>query len=212
MREAAEMSSRRGGATAYVITGLLVVLLLVAAVGILRLGQGASGGSGSGGDKATLVPYYVYPNGTKIQLNTGAPSQSIVCAPGVTCNLSGGSFQWAPAMSVSFQGDTVSSGSCSGTVSYHNSGTVLVSSASTSGLISATSSSPASTSMSAVTVSSSLFSAEGSGTYTLTATLSGSCTVTFSAGNSGSGSATSAGASISYTVQSGTVTGVTASA
>lgn len=154
--------------------------------------------------------YLNYPNGTRIQIFSTSPTFSVTSGGG---GGSGSSVSFVPSIAVSFSGDTITGGSCSGTVSFNSPGGVSIGSQSVSGSGSA-STSPMTCPMSAATVPLSDFSALPSGTYTLTATLNGDGSVTFTNGGPDSGvgyAITAVSSSVTITVSSGTVTGVSGS-
>ena len=148
----------------------------------------------------------------------GAPQQVYPPPiPGVvscgSCGGGGSGLTFSPSVAVSFSGDTITGGSCSGTVSFNSVGGVQVPSSSVTG-VGAASTSPMSCPMNSVSVPFSDFSSLPSGTYTLTATLASSGAVTFTNGGPDSGvsyAANSVSASVTLTVSGGTVTGVSGS-
>ena len=151
-----------------------------------------------------------YANGTRVQVFPTTPTLSVSCG----CSGGGGTaISFVPSVSVSFTGDTITGGSCSGTVSFNSPGGIGVASQSVSGTGSASTSSMACP-MTGATVPFSDFSSLASGTYTLTATLNSKGSVTFTSGGADSGvpySATAVSTSVSITVSNGSVTGVSGS-
>lgn len=184
----------------------IVILLIGAALfGLYYLHEGpfAPPSQASGSFKMFLN----FPNGTRIEIFPTTSTFSITCG---SCGGGGSSISFSPSIAVAFSGDTITGGSCSGTVSFGSVGGVSVASQSVSGTGSV-STSPMVCPMSAATVPFSDFSSLASGTYTLTATLNGEGSVTFTNGGPDSGvgySISAVSTSVSITVSGGTVTGV----
>ena len=159
---------------------------------------------------ASMAVYVNYSDGThRLISNTILPLS-------LTCNgCTGGatSFSFIASVAVTFSGDTITGGSCSGTVSFDSPGGVSVASQGVTGTGSA-STSPMQCPMTSATVPFSDFSSLSSGTYTLTASLSSSGQVTFTHGGPDSGvpySASAVSASVTFTISDGVVTGVSGS-
>ena len=194
------MTEHRGEAVA------VVILLAGAALfGLYYLHEGPFAPSGPAAGSFKM--YLNYANGSRIEVFPTTPTFSVSCG----CTGGGGSsISFVPSIAVSFSGDTITGGSCSGTVSFNSPGGVSVASQSVSGSGSS-STSPMACGMTAATVPFSDFSSLSSGTYTLTATLNGQGSVTFTHGGPDSGvgySISAVSTSVSITVSDGTVTGV----
>ena len=160
---------------------------------------------------AAMKVYLNYADGSRTLLNQAV--LPLVITTGGCCGGSGTSFSFVGTVSVGFSGDTITGGSCSGTISFSSPGGVSVPSQSLTGTGTA-SSSPFQCPLGAATVGFSGFSSLPSGTYTLTATLSSQGSVVFTHGGPDSGvphQAASVSASVTFTVSGGTVTGVTGS-
>lgn len=200
--------------SAHMAVAVLLVLLVGAAVFVtLERGPPTSPVSptttGSSSPAAGSFKIFLdYPNGTQVQIFPGAPTMSVTCGG---CGGGGSAISFVPSVAVSFTGDTITGGSCSGTVSFNSPGGVSVASVGVSGTGSV-STSPMVCPMNAATVQLSDFSTLTSGTYTLTATLSAQGSVTFTNGGPDSGTAYSASAvstSVTLSISDGSVTGVT---
>ena len=151
-----------------------------------------------------------FPDGSQLQIYPALPPGVVSCG---SCGGGGSSLTFTPSDSVSFSGDTITGGSCSGTVSFSSVGSASVASQSVSGT-GAASTSPMSCPMTSVSVPFSDFSSVASGTYTLTATLDSQGSVTFTNGGSDSGvsfAASPVSGSVTLTISGGVVTGVTGS-
>lgn len=180
-------------------------------VGALYMGGYLAPKASSGSPSSVSVKIYeLFPNGSRILVSPMSPTFSLTCG---SCSGGGTAFSIVGTVSVSFSGDTITGGACSGTVSFNDVGGVTPSSQSVSGT-GAASTSPMVCPMTAATVPFSDFSSLGSGTYTLTATLTAQGDVVFTHGGADSGvnyPATSSSASVSFTISDGVVTGVSSS-
>ena len=194
-------------------TRILAALFVLAVVVVFSLHYlKASSTSQSQPASATMKVYVNYADGSRTLLNQAVLPLVITFTSGGPGG-SGTSFSFVGTVSVSFSGDTITGGSCSGTVSFNSPGGVAVASQSITGSSTA-SSSPMVCPLGAATVSFSDFSTLPLGTYTLTATLASQGSVTFTHGGPDSGvqyPAASVSASVTFTVSDGTVTGVTGS-
>ncbi|MDG6970147.1 MAG: hypothetical protein JRN54_03455 [Nitrososphaerota archaeon] len=203
-------------ATHLAVVALLIILVAVSGYVVeTRMGPHTSPVSptttgASSPASGSFKLYLDYTNGTQVQIFPNGPTMSVTCG---SCSGGGSAITFSPSIAVSFTGDTITGGSCSGTVSFNSPGGVSVASQSVSGTGSA-STSPMACPMTAATVPFSDFSSLASGTYTLTATLNGQGSVTFTFGGPDSGVGypiTAVSASVSITVSGGTVTGVSGS-
>ena len=191
---------------------IAVVLVAVIGFGFYSYTHGLFLPTSPKGTGATLSVYEDFPGGVQ-KLISGPPVLALISGGGG--GGSGGtgvSFQ--PTNTISFSGDTITGGSCSGTVSFSSVGGITPASQAVSVSLASSYSSGASALTSQATVPFSDFTALPSGTYTLTATYTSSCSVTFTNGGPDSGVAIAASTSptVSTTITSsgGVVTGVTA--
>ena len=195
---------------------IAVVFVAVLGFGYYAYTQGFLLPVTSKGTGATLSVYEDFPGGVQ-KLISGPPVLALISAGGGGGGGGGGgatgvSFQ--PANTISFSGDTITGGSCSGTVSFNSVGGVTPASQSVSVALASSYLSGTSALTNQATIPFSDFTALPSGTYTLTATYTSSCSVTFTNGGPSSGAAvaasTSPTVSTTITASGGVVTGVTA--
>ena len=187
---------------------ILIVLVGLFAFAALYVPQSQGGvSSAQGGVSSGFKVYEDFPGGSQAQVYP-TTLLSVTCN---TCTGGGTGLTFVASDSVSFKGDTITGGSCSGTVSFSSVGGVVPAGAPVSGIGSA-STSPMACPMTAVTVPFSDFSSLPSGSYTLTATLDSSASVTFTHGGpSPAVAAPPVSVSVTVVISDGEVTGVTGS-